>query len=218
MKLSVVDDPGVLLRDAAPGVARGVALVAKHRALLRGHFALQSGQHAEYFLRFAKVGWDEADCAALGEGLGATLDPAALSGGRVVVFSPESAGYFLGRAVARALDVPHAIARVDLNRCPVDRFRSEGIAAGDRVVLVNDVVTSAGSLEGLRAMATRHGGTVVAARVFASLAPAAFATWSAAHGVDGWHLVEGAWPMHDGARCPLCQRGGDAPVPAIEFN
>lgn len=218
MKLGVVDDPSALLRDASPDDLSGVACVARRRALLRGHFALQGGAHAEYFLRFAKIGWDEETCGAIAATLCASLDRASLTGGgRVVVFSPESAGYFLGRAVARVLEAPLAIAMVDVNRCPVDRFRAESIQPGDRVVVVNDVVTSAGSLEGLRAMAAGHGGEVVAARVFASLAPAAFARWSGEHGLDARHLVEGGWPTYEAAQCPLCRRG-DTPLPALEFN
>lgn len=221
MSVASVVDASALLHPRVDGSAEEravVAAVARSGALLQGHFRLQGGSHSEYFLRFARVGWDEALCAAVAEGLVARLRRRAIDLGGVTVLSPESSGFFLGRSVARVLDAEHAVAMVDAGRCPLDRLRSGAIAPGARVLLVNDVVTSGVSLEALRRLAARSGASNVAAAVFASLDPDALDRWRDRHHVATSYLARGVWPNYpDGRGCPQCEKRTST-LPATEFN
>ncbi len=136
-----------------------LALFRTRGALLEGHFVLTSGLHSSGYLQCALVLQHPADAEALGTALAASVTAA---GHQVdVVLSPAMGGLIIGHEVGRALGVRAIFAeRVD---GALTLRRGFGLAPGERVLIVEDVVTTGKSTLETVAVAEHAGATVVAA-------------------------------------------------------
>jgi orotate phosphoribosyltransferase len=153
-------------------------------ALLEGHFRLSSGLHSNGYMQSALVLQHTEHAAALGGALAAAvraLDPQ-------VVLSPALGGLIIGHEVARGLGVRAIFAeRVD---GVLTLRRGFSLAAGERVLIVEDVVTTGKSTRETIAVAQAAGAKVVGAAgiinrggdidlgvPFTALASVSFPTW-----------------------------------------
>jgi len=129
-------------------------------ALLEGHFILSSGLHSPRYLQCARVLMDPARAARLAEALAATI-PNELRDAIDLVVSPAMGGVIVGHEMGRALGreaifVERPTGTFELRR----GFR---IAPRQKVLLVEDVVTTGlSSREAMKAVA-EAGGEVIAA-------------------------------------------------------
>ncbi len=128
-------------------------------ALLEGHFVLTSGLHSTGYLQCALVLQHPADAERLGRALAAKVTAA---GHAVdVVLSPAMGGLIIGHEVGRALGVRAIFAeRVDGSLTLRRGFRLE---PGERVLVVEDVVTTGKSTLETVAVAEQAGATTTAA-------------------------------------------------------
>lgn len=127
-------------------------------ALLEGHFILSSGLRSPRYLQCARVLADPRRGSRLAESLVARL-PSDLA--IDIVVSPAMGGVIAGHEMARALGVE----AVFLER-PEGVFelrRGFRLTPGQRVLMMEDVVTTGLSSREAIAAITRAGGTVVAA-------------------------------------------------------
>lgn len=127
-------------------------------ALLDGHFILSSGLRSPQYLQCARVLADPRRATRIAEALVAKL-PAALA--IDIVVSPAMGGIIIGHEVGRALDVE----AVFLER-PEGKFelrRGFRLAPGQRVLMIEDVVTTGLSSREAIAAIAHAGGSVVAA-------------------------------------------------------
>ncbi|MBX3465524.1 MAG: hypothetical protein KF878_01330 [Planctomycetes bacterium] len=191
-------------------------VVAATGALLQGHFALQSGHHAPYFLRFAQIGRDRAAVEQVARWLlGASHPPLGLE---LTVLSPESAGFALGHAVAVELRASLATARIDLRRRPLGLpLRAGRLTPGRPVVVVNDVATTAASLERLLALAEAAGCQVIGVYLFGLVEPDAAKAMLAARALPMTWLVSARWRAVLPPACEACHAGAPL-LAASEFN
>jgi orotate phosphoribosyltransferase len=136
-----------------------LALFRQRGALLEGHFVLSSGLHSTGYLQCALILQHPADAEALGAALAAKVKAA---GHAVdVVLSPAMGGLIIGHEVGRGLGVRAIFAeRVDGTLTLRRGFRLE---PGERVLIVEDVVTTGKSTLETVAVAERAGAQVVAA-------------------------------------------------------
>jgi orotate phosphoribosyltransferase len=127
-------------------------------ALLEGHFILSSGLRSPRYLQCARVLMDPRRAARLAEALAAKLN---LSGQIDVVVSPAMGGVIIGHEMGRALGVEALF----LER-PDGLFhlrRGFRLTPGQRVLMVEDVVTTGlSSREAIKAIEA-EGGIAVAA-------------------------------------------------------
>jgi orotate phosphoribosyltransferase len=129
-------------------------------ALLEGHFILSSGLHSPRYLQCARVLMDPMRASRLAGALAASI-PRELRSRIGIVVSPAMGGVVIGHEMGRALGVealfverPHGI--FELRR----GFRLE---PGQKVLLVEDVVTTGlSSREAIKAI-EEAGGEVIAA-------------------------------------------------------
>jgi orotate phosphoribosyltransferase len=129
-------------------------------ALLEGHFILSSGLHSPRYLQCARVLMDPMRASRLAGALAASI-PRELRSRIGIVVSPAMGGVIIGHEMGRALGVealfverPHGI--FELRR----GFRLE---PGQKVLLVEDVVTTGlSSREAIKAI-EEAGGEVIAA-------------------------------------------------------
>ncbi len=128
-------------------------------ALLEGHFVLSSGRHSAQYLQCARVLMNGARAERLARALARKLSADLL--GRVdVVVSPAMGGLVIGHEMGRCLGVD----AVFLER-PTGTFelrRGFRLEPGQKVLMVEDVVTTGLSSREAIAAVAREGGEVIA--------------------------------------------------------
>lgn len=128
-------------------------------ALLEGHFVLSSGRHSAQYLQCARVLMNGARAERLARALAGKL-PADLLGRIDVVVSPAMGGLVIGHEMGRCL----AVDAVFLER-PAGTFelrRGFRLEPGQKVLMVEDVVTTGLSSREAIAAVAREGGEVIA--------------------------------------------------------
>ena len=164
-------------------------------AWLEGHFRLSSGLHSGGYLQSALVLQHPPHAAAIGERLAAevrTWNP-------TVVLSPALGGLIVGHEVARALNTRAIFAeRQDTH---LTLRRGFTLDPSDRVLVVEDVVTTGLSTQETIAVARSHGATVVGAAAIVDRSEGA-----AQLGVPFVALLTLHVPAWQPAECPLCQQ------------
>ena len=134
-----------------------LSLFRESGALLDGHFRLSSGLHSAGYLQCALVLQHPKHAETLGRAL-AALMPA---GGATAVLSPALGGLIIGHEVARALGVRAIFAERQDGTLTLRRdFRLDD---SDRVIVVEDVVTTGGSTRETMDVARQAGAAVIAA-------------------------------------------------------
>ncbi|MCP5397396.1 MAG: orotate phosphoribosyltransferase [Sphingomonadaceae bacterium] len=128
-------------------------------ALLEGHFKLSSGRHSAYYMQCARVLMDPERAGRLALALAQKL-PRELRGEITRVVSPAMGGLIIGHEMGRALGKE----AIFLER-PTGTFefrRGFRLEPGDKVLMVEDVVTTGlSSREAIEAV-EREGGEVLA--------------------------------------------------------
>ncbi|MGQ0733697.1 MAG: orotate phosphoribosyltransferase [Acidobacteriota bacterium] len=134
-----------------------LAMFRRSGALLDGHFRLSSGLHSPRYLQCALVLQHPRDAEALGAALAVQVRPF----GATCVLSPALGGIVIGQEVARALGVRALFA--ERHDGVLVMRRGFSLGESDRVLVVEDVVTTAGSTRETIAVAIGAGAHVVAA-------------------------------------------------------
>jgi orotate phosphoribosyltransferase len=165
-------------------------------ALLEGHFKLSSGLHSDRYLQSALVLQHPEFAEQLGRAIGERtqhLQPTA-------VLSPALGGIVIGQEVGRALQVRALFAERQDGKLSLRRGFTLG--SGDRVLIVEDVITTGGSTRETIAVAEAAGAQVVGA---ASIIDRG--TDPARLDVPLQSLVKMQVMAYDPATCPLCAQG-----------
>jgi orotate phosphoribosyltransferase len=171
-------------------------LFRRSGALLEGHFRLSSGLHSPGYLQCALVLQHPAQAEALGRALAERL-PAE---GATAVLSPALGGLIIGHEVARALSVRAIFAERQDGALTLRRGFS--LSSDDRVVVIEDVVTTAGSTRETIEVARRAGAAVVAAGAIVNRGGG-----EPALGVPFHALATLSLPTYPPESCPLCATG-----------
>jgi orotate phosphoribosyltransferase len=171
-------------------------LFRRSGALLEGHFRLTSGLHSAGYLQCALVLQHPQHAETLGQMIAARtreLRP-------TVVLSPALGGIVIGQEVGRALGVRAIFAERQDGALTLRR----GFMLGetDRVLVIEDVVTTGGSTRETMQLATAAGGRVVGAGSIVdrsssnTVLDVPFAT-----------LLQIDLATYEPDRCPLCAQG-----------
>ena len=130
------------------------------KALLEGHFLLSSGRHSAHYLQCARVLADPMRAGRLAEALASRI-PRDLRRDIAKVVSPAMGGVIIGHEMGRALGVEAVF--VERPEGTFELRRGFTLEPGDRVLMVEDVVTTGlSSKEAIRCIEDA-GGEVVAA-------------------------------------------------------
>ena len=128
-------------------------------ALLEGHFILSSGLRSPRYLQCARVLMDPARAERLARALAAKL-PATLRDSVDVVVSPAMGGVIIGHEMGRALGRPAMF--VERPEGVFLLRRGFSLEPGQRVLMVEDVVTTGLSSKEAIAAVEEAGGKVIA--------------------------------------------------------
>ena len=170
-------------------------LFRKSGALLEGHFRLTSGLHSPGYLQCALV-LQHPDAA---ERLGAAIAERVGQLRPSVVLSPALGGIVIGQEVGRALGVRAIFA--ERQDGALTLRRGFMIAETDRVLVVEDVLTTGGSTRETMQVATAAGGRVVGAASIVNRGS------GVTFEVPYVGLLEMDLPTFEPEKCPLCAQG-----------
>jgi len=175
-------------------------LFRRSGALLEGHFRLTSGLHSSGYLQCALVLSHPAWAAALGSALADRMRGVRAT----VVLSPALGGVIIGHEVARALGVRALFAERQDGILTLRRGFT--LSERDRVLVVEDVMTTGGSTKETMDLARAAGAHVVGA---ASIVNRSGATMKFDSFVDVSieSLLDYSLPTYEPQDCPLCAQG-----------
>jgi orotate phosphoribosyltransferase len=171
-------------------------------AYLEGHFHLSSGLHSPGYLQSALVLQHPADAASLGLAIAVHVKGLKPS----VVLSPALGGLIIGHEVARALGV-RAIFAERAGGPSLTLRRGFSLAPADRVLVVEDVLTTGKSTRETIEVAREAGAQVVGAAAIVDRSGGTIDV-----GVPSHALIQLDVPAYDPAQCPLCAQG----VPVVK--
>lgn len=179
------------------------ALLRERGAVLRGHFVLTSGRHSDTFIeKFRLLQWPDITerlCRRIAAQLRSTVP--------TCVVGPTTGGVIVAYETARQIGVRALVAERKLEEPGREFRRGFELGPGDRCLVVDDVLTTGGSIREVLAAVRERGATVVGVGVlvdrtggrtdfgvpFAAALTLEVQSWEAEH-------------------CPLCRAG----IPAME--
>ena len=168
-------------------------------ALLEGHFRLSSGLHSPSYLQCALVLQHPAEAEALGRALGEKL-AARRAPPPTAVLSPALGGLIIGHEVARALGVRAIFA--ERAEGVLTLRRGFDLGPADRVVIIEDVLTTGGSTRETMEVAKQRGAAVVAAGAVINRSGQ-----DSPVDVPFAALAALTPPTYKPDACPLCEKG-----------
>ena len=131
-----------------------LALLHKTGALLQGHYRLSSGLHSPDYVQCALLLQSPRNAKALGEALAARVR--SMRPQKIV--APALGGLIIGYTVAEALDKPMIF--TERKDGEMTLRRGFKIREGERIVIVEDVVTTGKSTLETAKVVKEHGGIV----------------------------------------------------------
>jgi orotate phosphoribosyltransferase len=170
-------------------------------ALLEGHFRLSSGLHSDRYLQSALVLQHPDYAEQMGRALAARLEhlqPTA-------ILSPALGGIVIGQEVGRAMQIRALFA--ERQEGTLTLRRGFTLAPNDRVVVVEDVITTGGSTRETIAVAEATGATVLGAAAIIDRGGD-----SSRLALPLQALVRMEVPAYPPEACPLCANG----VPVVK--
>jgi len=169
-----------------------LALFRDAGALSVGHFRLSSGLHSQGYLQCAQVLQHPAHARSLGEAIVARAEvwrP-------VTVLSPAMGGVVIGHEVAHGLNVRAIFA--ERTAGDLNLRRGFVLAPGERVLVVEDVITTGKSTRETIDLARQMGAEVVGAAAIIDRGSGIELE------VPWFALAKIELPTYDPDRCPLC--------------
>ena len=174
-------------------------------ALLDGHFVLSSGLHSASYLQCARALQFPYDAANYGHGIAAAVvDEITKAGGQPeltkTVASPAIGGLVIGYEVAKALNL--RFIWTERKDGVMSLRRGFEIGKGEQILVVEDVITTGGSVKECVDVLETAGGNVICGASIVDRSGG-----EADIGVPRVSLVELAVPSYPSDECPMCERG-----------
>ncbi|MDR2811779.1 MAG: orotate phosphoribosyltransferase [Endomicrobium sp.] len=179
-------------------------LFKRNNALLKGHFKLSSGLHSDTYFQSALILQYPKEAERLGEELAKTIKENNIKVD--VVVSPAIGGIVIGQEIGRALSVRVIFTeRVDGK---VLLRRGFSVSANEKVLVVEDVITTGLSSREVIRMLKANGSQVVAvvSLVDRSAGKVDF-------GVSRFSLLSLEVKIYKEKDCPMCKEGSIAVKP-----
>lgn len=174
-----------------------LSLYEQANALLNGHFVLSSGRHSARYLQSAKVLMLPDSAAKLAAELVTLVQDEDID----VVVAPALGGLIIGHEVARALNKPFIFTERKEGIMSLRRgFSFEGT---ERVLIVEDVITTGGSVRECIDVVRQHGGHPFKVMALVDRAPDQANRFDMPHQT----LIDLNVESHDPQNCPMCQSG-----------
>jgi orotate phosphoribosyltransferase len=177
---------------------RILEILKETKVMLQGHFLLTSGRHSDTYMQCAKLfehsTYSELLCKELAQKFeGKQID---------LVIGPAIGGIIISYEVSRALKVKNIFAERENGKMVLRRGFE--IPKGARVLVVEDVVTTGGSVEEVASLVKHHGGEVVGIGVMVDRSNGRACKDYNLKAVLAMEVVS-----YEADDCPLCKQGKD---------
>jgi orotate phosphoribosyltransferase len=174
-------------------------------AILSGHFRLSSGRHSPTFIQKFRI----LEVPALVERIAAALIVRLSHAHQAnVVLSAAVGGIILGYEVARQLGARAIF--VEKEGAVATLRRGFALGPDDRAIVVEDVVTTGGSVREILSIARERGAAILGLGVIVRREPVDF-------GVPTVALVDLPVVSYDPSECPQCKAGKPITEPGARF-
>ena len=173
----------------------------KEGAVQKGHFLLTSGLHSDTYVQCAKVLMHPHLAESLADELARGFHPQEID----VVISPALGGIIIGYMVAMAMRKRMLFA--ERAEGVLALRRGQQLAGGERALVVEDVITTGGSVQELIALVGAAGASVVG--LGALIERGEDRDFGVSKNVL-LRLEASAW---EAAECPLCREGVELEAP-----
>lgn len=173
-------------------------------ALREGHFILASGRHSSLYLEKFQVLQHPAETERLCGAMAAWATGLGVDS----VAGPTTGGIILAHEVARQLGVRAIYAERREGAAGREFRRGFALVPGERVLVVDDIMTTGGSVQETIDAVRAAGGTVAGAAVLVDRSAGAARLDVPLHSL--WRLDI---PSYASAECPLCGKGLPATHP-----
>ncbi len=175
-----------------------VALLEQRGALLRGHFQFASGRHGDIYVeKFRILQWPDVTselCAGIAEHFRGQVN---------LVAGPTTGGVILSYETARHLGLRSIIAERKSEGSEQREFkRGFEIGPGDRVLVVDDVLTTGGSIREVLAAVRERGAEVAGVGVLVDRTAG-----KVDFGVPFYACISLEITSWSPEECPLCKQG-----------
>ena len=174
----------------------------KTDALLEGHFQLTSGLHSTVYLQCARVLQYPKNAEQFGRAIAEQFE----GQGVELVASPAIGGIVIGHEVARALGARFIWTEREAGQMTLRRGFT--IEPNEKILVVEDVITTGGSTRECIAALTERGADVIGAASIIDRSNGA-----ADVGVTRVSLATLDVPSYQKDDCPLCRDGSEAVKP-----
>lgn len=185
-------------------------------ALLDGHFVLSSGLHSTSYLQCARALEFPYDASNYGHATASAAVEFLVKAGNApetikTVASPAIGGLVIGYEVAKALNL--RFIWTERKEGVMSLRRGFKISEGEKILVVEDVVTTGGSVRECIDVLKKNGADVVAGAAIIDRSGG-----KADIGVPLFSLIELDVPSYEPANCPLCALGMEAEKPGSRGN
>lgn len=181
-----------------------LALARRAGALLEGHFLLSSGLHSPAYFQCARLLERPEVASELGRELAERL-PHELRAAIELTIAPALGGILVAHEVGRALGVRALFAERDPATSRLALRRGFSIDPGEKALVLEDVVTTGGSLRETVGVVERSGGHVVAAGALVHRGGEAL--FPSSDGPPFYTIARLDFPAYSPDVCPLCRQG-----------
>jgi len=165
-------------------------------ALLNGHFLLTSGLHSDRYFQCAKVLQHPRIAEKLCSQLAGKYEDANIE----AVIAPAIGGIIVAHETARALGVPALFAERESGKMTLRRGFE--LATGLKVLVVEDVTTTGGSVKEVLDVVAEHGAVAIAAACLVDRSGGGLNL-----GVELNALVTLQVETYKPEDCPICKKG-----------
>ncbi len=166
-------------------------IFVRTKALLQGHFVLRSGLHSGHFFQCAQVCQDMPAVERLGALLKQKLCALAFD----TVLAPAMGGLVIGQEVARQAKCRFIFAEKENNVLVLRRGFT--LKPGERVLVVEDVITRGGRVQECLEIVRKMGGTAAAVAVLVDRSAG-----QAKFDVPAYSLLEMSYPTYPADQVP----------------
>lgn len=168
-----------------------IDIFKRTRALLQGHFVLRSGLHSGHFFQCAQVCQYMPEVERLATLLKAKLDGTSFT----TVLAPAMGGLVIGQEIARQFKSRFIFAEKENNVLVMRRGFT--IAPGEKILVVEDVITRGGRVQECLDIIAQAGGQAVAVAVLVDRSEG-----KAKFNVPTISLLELSFPTHEADKLP----------------
>ncbi|NOZ92648.1 MAG: orotate phosphoribosyltransferase [Dictyoglomi bacterium] len=177
-------------------------LLEETGALQKGHFILSSGKHSEYYVQCARL----FENPSIGDTVGAMVAQLIMKYRPQTIVGPAMGGIHLAYSTAKYMGIRNIFAEREKDTGKMALRRGFTVSTGEKVAVVEDVVTTGGSVKEVIQVLREHGADVVA------VASIVYRGQNVDFGVPYHYLIKLDFPVYEPENCPLCKQG----IPAVK--